>query len=262
MIGGFWAIVKERKDAKTHKPSEKDPVMANESYHEPVGDLSDETREMHRAVSSLMEEFEAVAFKLEKGEVSEIVETEAGFHIIQLIERKGEYVNVRHILLKTKVSTIELAKAKAHLDTVAGLMLTNPNTLGIFEVDIIEILSNTDLKKVISSKEIIEFQNLVRKVPIADNVIEYAIKLVTASRPKTTENEYVKEWVSWGAGPRASQYLVLAAKARAIMEGRFTPNMDDIKASAISVLRHRIIPSFSAEAEGITSVDVVQNLLK
>ncbi|MBI9072477.1 MAG: MoxR family ATPase [Melioribacteraceae bacterium] len=133
------------------------------------------------------------------------------------------------------------------------------------EVEIIKSTTSNykaDLKKVISNKKIIEFQNLVRRVPIADNVIKFAIKLVTASRPKTTEDKYVKEWVSWGAGPRASQYLVLAAKARSVMEGRFTPNIDDIKISAIPVLRHRIIPSFSAEAEGISSVDIIENLLK
>lgn len=118
------------------------------------------------------------------------------------------------------------------------------------------------LSKVISAEEIIEFQDLVRKVPIADNVIEFAVKVASKTRPTNDGTNSVGQWISWGAGPRASQYMVLSAKTRAVMQGRFTPNIDDIKASMIPVLRHRIITNFNAEAEGISSLDVIKNLIK
>jgi len=119
------------------------------------------------------------------------------------------------------------------------------------------------LKKLISSGDLIAFQELIRRVPVADNVIDYAVKIVGKTRPnKDTALKYIKDWVSWGAGPRASQYLILSAKTRAVMEGRFTPNIDDVKASLIPVLRHRIITNFNAEADGISSVDVIHNLVK
>lgn len=118
-----------------------------------------------------------------------------------------------------------------------------------------------NLNKVLSSDDIILFQDLVRKVPVADNVIEFAVNITNMTRPVNgTSPKFVKEWVSWGAGPRASQYLVLAAKAKAITEGRFTPNIDDIKFAMLPVLRHRIITNFSAEAEGIKSVDVIRKI--
>ena len=118
------------------------------------------------------------------------------------------------------------------------------------------------LNKVISAEEIIEFQDLVRKVPIADNVIEFAVKVANKTRPSIDGSNSVGQWISWGAGPRASQYMVLSAKTRAIVSGRFTPNIDDVKASMIPVLRHRIITNFNAEAEGISSLDVINNLMK
>jgi len=118
------------------------------------------------------------------------------------------------------------------------------------------------IQKVLSSEEIISFQNLVRKVPVADNVIEFAVKVSNLTRPMNgTSPKYIKDWVTWGAGPRASQYLVLAAKTKAVIDGRFTPNIDDIKSAMLPVLRHRIITNFSAEAEGISSVDVIKKLL-
>jgi MoxR-like ATPase len=118
------------------------------------------------------------------------------------------------------------------------------------------------LNKVISAEEIIEFQDLVRKVPIANNVIEFAVKVASKTRPSNDGTNSIGQWISWGAGPRASQYMVLSAKTRAVISGRFTPNIDDIKASMIPVLRHRIITNFNAEAEGISSLDVINNLMK
>jgi len=120
---------------------------------------------------------------------------------------------------------------------------------------------SSQIEKVLSAEEIIEFQDLVRRVPVAENVIDFAVKTVNMTRPiNGTSPQFVKDWITWGAGPRASQYLTLAAKTRAIMEGRFTPNIDDIKVALLPVLRHRIITNFSAEAEGITSVEVINKL--
>lgn len=133
------------------------------------------------------------------------------------------------------------------------------------EVKIVQTTTSSyapKLNKVISAQEIIEFQDLVRKVPVADNVIEFAVKVASKTRPTNDGTNSVGQWISWGAGPRASQYMVLSAKTRAVVSGRFTPNIDDIKASMIPVLRHRIITNFNAEAEGISSLDVIKNLMK
>lgn len=117
------------------------------------------------------------------------------------------------------------------------------------------------LSSVVTSAEIIEFQNLVRKVPVADNVIEFAVNIVNQTRPSNGKSQkFIKDWISWGAGPRASQYLILAAKTRAITTGKFTPNIDDVKFGMLPVLRHRIITNFSAEAEGVSSVDIIEKL--
>ncbi|MCX7984611.1 MAG: AAA family ATPase [Bacteroidetes bacterium] len=119
-----------------------------------------------------------------------------------------------------------------------------------------------EIKKVMGASEIIAFQELVKRVPVADNVIEYAVRLVNSTRPTTqSAPSYIKKWIRWGAGPRASQYLILGAKARAILHRRFTPDIDDVRAIAAPVLRHRIITNFSAEAEGISSYEIVKRLL-
>lgn len=120
-----------------------------------------------------------------------------------------------------------------------------------------------DLKKVISANELIEFQELVRKVPVAENVIEFAVKISNMTRPVNgVSPKYIKDWIMWGAGPRASQYLILAAKTRAVIQGRFTPNIDDVRFAMLPVLRHRIITNFSAEAEGISAIDVINKLIE
>ncbi len=132
------------------------------------------------------------------------------------------------------------------------------------EVEIIKSTTsdyNADLKIVLSSNELIKFQNLIKRVPVAENVINYAVKFVDSTRPANNPNQFIKERVAWGAGPRASQYLVLAAKTKAVMEGRFTPSIEDVSNFLLPVLRHRIIPNFSAEAEGITSVDIIKKLM-
>lgn len=112
------------------------------------------------------------------------------------------------------------------------------------------------IAKVMNAADILGFQELVRRIPIADNVIEHAVSLVRSTRPVTSTVKVVKDFVSYGAGPRASQYLVLGAKSRAALQGRFTPSIDDVNAVALSVLRHRLVTNFSAEAEGV-SVDTI-----
>jgi MoxR-like ATPase len=120
----------------------------------------------------------------------------------------------------------------------------------------------SDVKKVLGAAEITELQNLVRRIPVADNVVEYAVKLVRKTRPLTDDApKFIKDYVSWGCGPRASQYLVLGAKTRAALEGRPTPDIDDVRAVALPVLRHRIVTSFTAEADGIKVQDLVSKLL-
>ena len=119
------------------------------------------------------------------------------------------------------------------------------------------------LQKVLNAKEIINYQELVRKVPVAENVIEFAVKVANTTRPVNGNSpQFIKDWITWGAGPRASQYLILAAKTKAVIEGRYSPNIDDVKFAMLPVLRHRIITNFSAEAEGVRSVDVIEKLIK
>lgn len=116
---------------------------------------------------------------------------------------------------------------------------------------------------VMSGAEILSFQELVRKVPVADNVVEFAVRLSTSTRPRSSSApKFVRDWLSWGAGPRASQYMVLGAKTRSLLTGRTTPDIDDIRAMALPVLRHRIVPNFNAEADGVTSSDIVQRLVQ
>ena len=103
----------------------------------------------------------------------------------------------------------------------------------------------------------------MRGVPVADNVIQFAVRLVDRTRPSSPDAPaYIKNWIRWGAGPRASQYLILGAKSRAILQGRFTPDMDDVKSMAGPVLRHRLVTSFNAEAEGVSTIQIVEKLVQ
>ncbi len=115
---------------------------------------------------------------------------------------------------------------------------------------------------ILSREQILELQGLVRRVPAPDYVIQYAVSLVSATRPNYSDKTYIKEWVQWGAGPRASQFLIIGAKTRAILEGRVAPSVEDVRQLAQPVLRHRIITSFHAQAEGISSDDIVSKLLE
>ena len=119
------------------------------------------------------------------------------------------------------------------------------------------------LNAVLSAEEIIYFQQLIRKIPVADNVYEYAVKLATSSRPNTEmATAKVNEYVNWGAGPRASQYLIIGAKCHAAVTGKLSPDIADVRAVAEPILRHRIVRNYKAEAEGITVEDIIAELVK
>ncbi len=117
------------------------------------------------------------------------------------------------------------------------------------------------VEKVLSSDEILKLQDIVRQVPVSDEVIDYAVRLAGQSRPGNGD-KYIDEYVAWGAGPRASQYLILGSKARAILRGNYNVSVNDVKFLAGPVLRHRIIPNFNAEAEGIDSQKIISHLLE
>ena len=119
------------------------------------------------------------------------------------------------------------------------------------------------LSPIMTKSEIKNYQNLVRRVPVANNVVEYAVKLVSATRPNT-ENapDFIKESNSWGAGPRASQFLILGSKAKAVLDGRPTPNIEDINSLAIPILRHRVLTNFNAETEGLKVEDIILQLIQ
>ena len=123
---------------------------------------------------------------------------------------------------------------------------------------------DTDIKvnKMLSAEEIIFFQHLVRKVPVADNVLEYAVKLANKTRPASDmAPQIIKDYIEWGAGPRASQYLTIGAKCHAALRGKYSPDIEDVKAIAASVLRHRMVKNYKAEADGITLDEIISKLL-
>jgi MoxR-like ATPase len=131
------------------------------------------------------------------------------------------------------------------------------------EVDIVRNTTADDIRrvnKILTGDEITGFQHLVRKVPIADNVVEYAVKLTHRTRP-VSGSAQAKEFLEWGAGPRASQYLVLGAKCHALLNGKYSPDIEDVQAVAKPVLRHRIVRNFKAEAEGVTVDGIIEKLM-
>ncbi len=135
--------------------------------------------------------------------------------------------------------------------------------------DEITVVKNTtsnrkvELRKVISNEEIIYFQELVRRIPVTDNVLEYAVKLASKTRPNTEHAaEIANKYLSWGAGPRASQYLIIGAKCHSLIKGKYSPDIEDVKAVAAAILRHRIVRNYKAEAEGISVDAIISELLK
>lgn len=125
--------------------------------------------------------------------------------------------------------------------------------------------TTTDYKASVNSlftaQEIIEYQNLIRRIPVTDNVIEYAVTLVSKTRPNNPlTTDFIKNYIDWGAGPRASQNLILGAKTHAALNGKFSPDIEDVQAVATGILRHRIIKNYKADAEGITEEEIIKKL--
>ncbi len=152
---------------------------------------------------------------------------------------------------------------EAQLDRfMFNLWLDYPN----FEEEVQIVNSTTTLyspnvEKILSAAQIIEFQDLVRKIPVAPNVVNYAVRLARATRPNGEAPKIINDYVRYGAGPRASQYLILGAKAMAAMQGRTTPDIDDVRSVALPVLRHRLVTNFNAEAENVSTAEIVEQLL-
>ncbi len=122
--------------------------------------------------------------------------------------------------------------------------------------------SDVTLNNVLSGQEILDIQSLIRRIPVVDNVLTYAVELAAKTRPNTEKApDFVNEYLSWGAGPRASQYLVLGAKAHAAINGRYSPDREDVQAVAPAILRHRIVKNYKAEAEGLDVDDIIKRLL-
>ncbi len=133
----------------------------------------------------------------------------------------------------------------------------------------IEIVKNTtsnldvELTNIISAEEIIYYQNLIRRIPVNDNLLNFAVSLVSKTRPGTDKaHQLANQYINWGAGPRASQYLIIGAKTHAVLNGKYSPDIEDIKAVAIAVLRHRIVKNYKAEAENIAVENMIEELLK
>ena len=153
---------------------------------------------------------------------------------------------------------------EAQLDRfMFNVFLTYPS----FEEEL-QVVRNTtanrkvELKKILNAAEISFFQQLVRNIPIADNVLEYAVSIAAKTRPGTvTATDEVNKFLSWGAGPRASQFLVLGAKCHAAISGKYSPDQEDVRAVAESILRHRIVRNYKAEAEGVSTEMIISNLL-
>ena len=133
------------------------------------------------------------------------------------------------------------------------------------EVDIVKSTTsdkNNEVEEVLSGEKIVAYQKLIRRVPVADNVVEYAVKLVHKTRPETDgASDTANEFLEWGAGPRASQFLVLASKCNALLHGKYSPDIEDVQAVAKPILRHRVVRNFKAEAEGITIDSIIEKLL-
>jgi len=133
------------------------------------------------------------------------------------------------------------------------------------EVDIVKgttVDSNQTVNVVLSADQILSYQSVIRRMPVSDNVCQYAVRLSSSTRPGTGGSQLATKYLSWGAGPRASQYLVMGAKTHAAMQGKYSPDIEDVQAVAEEVLRHRIVRNYFAEAEGITTEEVISQLIK
>ena len=153
---------------------------------------------------------------------------------------------------------------EAQLDRfMFNVFLTYPQ----FDQEVLVVKNTTSdykpkLEKVVSAEEILYFQELIRRIPISDNVLQYAVTLATKTRPSTAAaTKEVNSYLSWGAGPRASQYLVVGAKCHAALNGKFSPDIEDVKAVALPILRHRLVRNYRAEADGVSIEKIVNELV-
>jgi MoxR-like ATPase len=131
------------------------------------------------------------------------------------------------------------------------------------ELNIVKSTTNDQqvtLNKIMSAEEILYFQHLVRRVPVPDNVMEYAVGLVHKTRPNAQGSDLARQYISWGAGPRASQNLILAAKCHALLQGKYSPDVENVKAVALAILRHRVVRNYKAEAEGLSTEQLIEKL--
>lgn len=133
------------------------------------------------------------------------------------------------------------------------------------EMEIVKSTTNVQTQQVnalFTAEEVSSFQKLIRRIPVADNVVQYAVSIVSKTRPNTEKaTDLVKEYIDWGAGPRASQNLIIAAKTRAALKGKLSPDQEDVRAIALEVLQHRLLRNYKAEADGVSMQDIVQSLL-
>ncbi len=133
------------------------------------------------------------------------------------------------------------------------------------EMDIVKrttVDMDNDVQVVMSADEIIRYQSVIRKIPVPDNVVSYTVRLVNSTRPDGEGNDFANKYLSWGAGPRASQYLVMGAKTHAAFAGKYSPDIEDVDAVAVEVLRHRVVRNYYAEAEGVSTDEIIKELLK
>ena len=154
---------------------------------------------------------------------------------------------------------------EAQLDRfMFNLMLDYPSYQE--EVDIVKnttVGKDVEVEAVLTPEEIVYFQQLVRRVPVSDHVYEFAVALTAKTRPNTlSAHEWANRFLSWGAGPRASQYLIIGAKANALLSGKYSPDVEDVRKVAVPILRHRVIRNYSAEAEGVTIESIIEELMK
>ena len=133
------------------------------------------------------------------------------------------------------------------------------------EVQIVKqttVKQTSEVAEVLNASQIVEFQDVIRRMPVPDNVVEYAVLLVASTRPNSSNQSNIQKYISWGAGPRASQYLIMGARTHAALQGKYSPDSDDVRAVACNVLRHRIVRNYFAEAEGVSTDQIINELLR
>ena len=133
------------------------------------------------------------------------------------------------------------------------------------EVQIVKqttVKQTSEVAEVLNASQIVEFQDVIRRMPVPDNVVEYAVRLVASTRPNSSNQSNIQKYISWGAGPRASQYLIMGARTHAALQGKYSPDSDDVRAVACNVLRHRIVRNYFAEAEGVCTDQIINELLR